>query len=192
MLNQNITSADFSSKTSEEIQNEIDKFSQYISQLREQDFDGFYLDTDGKKVLVKYHPESKNTSALLNPVADNEADVQAMRYFQGMLLIAKNTKDEYQKDLLLTYLNQNYQRYNEKRNDPTWCSTDCTLWLAEECAKDIGRIMKVKPDTARKQLVMARDLGILGEDHPAICTISEYENKVTIENPLHTRLVKIL
>jgi len=150
-----------------------------IRQLREQDFDGYYQDKDGTKVLVKYHRQGKSEDEL-NPIQKHEAEVQALRYVQGMLLIANHIKDAELKKKLLEEIDNIYQQYHSKKNKEGY-SASATLWLSDQFANCLATHFEITPDNGRKQLTMARDLGILMEDHPSVCTISEDKDMVTIE-----------
>jgi hypothetical protein len=152
--------------------------SEKIYKLREQNFDAYYTDKDGTRVLIKYNKGEKK----LDPIQIYEAEVQALRYLQGMLLIAKNINlSLYDKKEFLKEIVEIYNKYQDK-NEKNTSAADSTFWLSDQFARSIKKYTGVKnTNIARKQLTMARDLGILLETHPAICTISEDDNKVTIE-----------
>lgn len=168
------------------IDDDIQKLTDHIKILREQDFDQV---KEGE--LIKHHTRDKNDPALLQPTSPQEAEIQAMRYLKGLMLIAKNSEPTQQMHLL-TRIEENYKNYYKKfdnaeeRGDLT--QGELTHWLGETCARDISSVLGVKPKDGRKQLVMARDLGILCEDHPAITTISENKNEITTEKSTHYKI----
>lgn len=166
-----------------------DDIREKIKALREQDFDGYFTDADGLKVLVKYHSEDKNHNYKLNPIPIYEAEIQALRYFNAMLLIANNITDENIKNTLILKLNAIRLFYNSDR-DSHRDAADLTLELSSKLAQCIATTFNIDSDSARKQLTMARDLGIMLEDHPGICTISEDGATVTIEQSKHYKVRK--
>ncbi len=156
----------------------IDNLGKLITQLREQDFDGYYIEND-KRVLVKYHDEDKNNNTYkLDPIHVKEAEVQALRYLRGMLLIATNSEKSAN---LLKDINDIYHEYNDEKKNRNGDSANLTLWLSDKFANCLAKNLEITVDQARKQLTMGRDLGVMLEEHPAICTISEDADTVTVE-----------
>ncbi len=172
----------------ESIAADVDKLAGRISQLRDADFDGFIFDNDGQRMLVKFHDENISKKAFkLNPIHIHEAEVQVLRYLRGMLLVANHIQNQDKKSALLEKLDQAYKIYQNKSALKQFNPADLTLELADQLTQGLAQTLKLDYDDAAKQLTMARDLGILLEDHPSICTVSEDESKVTIERstPYH-------
>ncbi len=151
--------------TSNEVQNEVQK---KIQQLRESDFD--FVSENGD-TWIKHHQQGKKD---LDPINPFEAEIQALRYLQGMLLIAKNLRP--QNASFEDGLNKSYADYVERQRSSE-NSTKDTHELAENFAKLLVE-HGIAPNLEKarsKQLVMARDLAIMLEKHPAVITISERE-----------------
>lgn len=163
----------------ENIDRQMDEIAANIAGLREADFDGYY-EENGSKVLVKLHDAEKREREL-NPIPKYEADVQALRYMQAMLLIVKHTDDLGAKDDIanaLTAINQSY----EARKNMYGATAELTHWLSDQYAKCLVTYLGIKEKKATKQLTMARDLAIMMDgNHPAICTVTETDEQVTIE-----------
>ncbi|VVC76590.1 hypothetical protein AQUSIP_19120 [Aquicella siphonis] len=166
---------------SSQLDQQIDGLAKHIRQLREQDFDGYIIDRNGARILVKYHDADKNAHTYkLNPIHIHEAEVQAQRYLRGMLLIVKHLEDDARKATVLSAAREIYERYEQNKqagHDPA----DLTLRLADEFTQSLAAVLQIGYEKAGKQLTMARDLGIMLEDHPSVCTISEEKDRVTIE-----------
>lgn len=163
----------------ENIEAQMGAIAANIAALREADFDGYY-EENGSKVLVKVHKANKSVRDL-NPIPTHEADVQALRYLQGMLLIVQHTTDMKKKAELaeaITIINQQY----ETRKNQLGASADLTHWLTDQYAQCLVEQLGIKEKKATKQLTMARDLAIMmDQNHPAICTVTETDEQVTIE-----------
>ena len=65
-----------------------------IFNLRASNFNQSYTDDSGKTVLVKIHLDETR----FNPIDPNEAEVQSLRYLQGMLIITNNLTSNLQQN----------------------------------------------------------------------------------------------
>lgn len=142
-----------------------------IQKLRAADFDHQSKPGD---VVVKHHLSG---TANHNPVNPYEPQIQALRYLQGGLLISENQAGS---GALLLDINKIYQTYLQREANIKSIkqAAQNTHLFADELAKLLvthkisSNIVK-----ARKQVTMARDLGILLEQRPSVVTISEMPSK---------------
>ena len=159
----------------------IEKLTAIISQLVEQDFDYKGREPDGKVVLIKDNLETRNEN--LNPIHPHEADLQFLRYLRGMVLIAENIDDKKQSERIKKKLKNYSDSYfaDVRREGSVEDKKDVTLAMADKFADLLAVELYGNEDYresdshleyARRQVTMARDLGILMEDHPVVCTVS--------------------
>lgn len=154
-----------------------------IAKLIEQDFDYVYRDSTGVKTLIKNNL-SQSVEAI-DPINPNEAEIQLLRYLRGMLLLCDNATDKEQGEALRkTVLNlANSYQYHKSQGKPI--TADYTHEMADKLADAYAARFDINSKDARKQTTMARDLGILLEVHPVICTISraspDNPNKICVE-----------
>lgn len=154
-----------------------------IAKLIEQDFDYVYRDSAGVKTLIKNNLDQSVKG--INPINPNEAEIQLLRYFRGMLLLCDNaTNIEQADEVRKTILNlANWYLSHKKRGEPI--TADFTHEMADKMANAYAARFDIKEEVARKQTTMARDLGLLLEVHPVIATVSQANpdnpNKVCVE-----------
>lgn len=168
-----------------------------IKNIREAGFDQIHTSPDGKKTLIKVNAEDFDVTAA-GPT--EEVDVQSLRYLRGMLIIAQNDERLAKTDINNIYQVFLLRQLNEKTKNPTEQNEAANLkWLHDEFANLIKASLDVTAKKSRQQLTMARDLGIMLEDHPAVCTISSFttehpvnptlkQDKVTIEVADHLKI----
>ena len=153
------------------------EISQKIKLLQENDFTSVVTNDDNKKMFVKDLTKSANAS--LNPVNPQESQIQALRHLRGMLLIVESSLGK-RKDLLQQRVTVSYDKYLQYMEKAPGKSFLHTCWLIEQFAQAL-----IQPGVdmrhARKQVTMAKDLGILLEEHPVICTITDNNGKTTTE-----------
>lgn len=147
-----------------------------INQLRMADFTYRYTAANGEEVLIKDVRDTPATA--LNPMHPREAEIQSLRYLRGMLLIIEN--NSFIDARISSLVNRYYTTYIRNMSASPQLAATHTAWLAEEFAKLLVD-ENTDMDHARRQITMARDLGILLEKHPAICTISKHDDTITIE-----------
>lgn len=163
------------------IQTDLAAAHNYIKALQK---DGFYVYQDkGNEQLVKYNPDAPLDP--LNPIHPHEAEIQAMRFLRGMLIIAENSHDKDREKLLHEIkLAYNVYLYRLEKNPAE--VADHTHQLAEAFASILlanQGLSDIKK--ARKQVFMAHDIAILVENHPPVITVSQSDKKVTIEKASH-------
>lgn len=116
-----------------------------------------------------------------DPTHSHEAKIQALRFLRGILLIQKNSTEvsplffQEIKNIYAQYESAIVQFPNEAIAYTELLNTQCV----ELIEKYVGK-------NGLKQLIMAKDLGILLEDHPDIYTVSKIQKKngaekITIE-----------
>jgi hypothetical protein len=163
-----------------------------IALLREQDFDYYYTDESGRKVLIKDNINVDQPS--LNPIHRYEALMQMYRYMRGALLIIENAEPK-ERDKLYTKIKYFHDDlfFGEILSDKN--AGDMVLRFAEKLTdllavtvypsndKDDANKNAVDLENMRMQFTMARDLGILLEDQPVVCTVSQPQgsNAVSVE-----------
>lgn len=149
-----------------------------IKLLRQSDFDFVHRAPDGQETLVKFHRDSIKP---LNPIHPYEAEIQALRYLRGMLLIQENSTH---KSALKSQIAEAYENYIV-RTAALPASSEAvaieTHRLAENFAAILQKDMHVSLKKARDQVTMGRDLAVMQETHPAVATITKSGNNVTIE-----------
>lgn len=170
-----------------------------IALLREQDFDFFYNDENGRKVLIKDNITVNQPS--LNPIHRYEALMQMYRYIRGALLIIENAEPA-EKEKLYAKIKSFHDElfFFEILEDNN--SGDMVLRFAEKLTdllavhvypsndKDDPKKNANDLESMRKQFTMARDLGILLEDQPVVCTVSQIEgsDQVSVERATLTKI----
>lgn len=106
----------------------------------------------------------------LSPIPQDEAEVQSLRYLRGFIIIANTTTDELQRKAMLKKLNHVLKSYGLQTQGSHHAKL--TYWLADQFAKILSDTFNITEDATRAQVTMARDLGILLEDHHPIRTDS--------------------
>lgn len=175
----------------------------HIAYLIEQGFNCHYADKDGTKVLVKDNINVPYDS--LNPIHPHEADIQFFRYLRGVYIIAENMNDENDKITLINDIKKMIRHYAEQTDnyrDSTYQKADLVLYLIDKLANSLACVLypsarsviskdhKTELKNAMKQITMARDLGILLENHSPVVTISEVQgsNIISAEKSTLTRI----
>lgn len=153
-----------------------------IQALREVEYDA-ETKSGERSVHIKYHREGINISG--NPIAENEGHIQALRYLQGMLLICNNLPEKSQNSLREEITNI-FKNYENQLNSKTY--DHAAFALAEDFAGLLQTHLGINKSAAQKQVTMARDLGVMLEEHPDVCTITETAEHATIE---YSRNLKI-
>lgn len=161
--------------------------AKHIQTLRQLDFDyaGYQPDDITPAVLIKDLRDKTG----MNPIHPREAEIQALRYLRGILIIHENSdfKNEGFKQDFLNDIREIYEKMPAATSITEEANN--THLLGEQFAQRLQKELNIDIEKARKQVTMARDLGILSEDHPAIYTISKSTNEeVTIEQ---SKLVKV-
>lgn len=130
---------------------------------------------DGRQVLIKYH---RAKSSIDLPLATHEGNIQALRYTQGMRLIAENIE----LTLQASFKQKILKLFNHYRQQVQKVGYECAAFeLADAYALLLKDEFKLSKSKAKTQVTMARDLSVLLNPHIDICTISESVNQVTIE-----------
>lgn len=154
-----------------DITKQIQYVQKEIRKFRESNADYFYIDETGKKTLIKYNHDEN-----LNPLDKNEAHIQALRYYQGMLLILENhplLHEDLQKRAakLIHAAFSKYQKQASEKTQSIITQSNHTLELILKFEKILSEDMEIKK--ARENLMYARDLGVMLEEHPNVVTISK-------------------
>lgn len=136
---------------------------------------------DSTEFLIKY----QSSAADYQPIHPCETEIQALRYVRGMILIVENSPI---KDTLLTEIKKIYDEYTIRPAESLTDAANNTHWLAEKFAFHLSANLNISMEHARKQLHMARDISLLLEDHFPVCTISETEKQVTIEQAVPVKI----
>ncbi|MBV8802847.1 MAG: hypothetical protein JO131_07815, partial [Gammaproteobacteria bacterium] len=168
------------------IDKQIEAIQSQIKQLRESGVNYTYIDEKGKTTLVKYNSDSD----ILNPIDPNEANIQALRYYQGMMLILKNLSHDSTKAAIKQTIDKAFFNYQTKDKDAKFVvvKTNNTLDLIATFEEILHEKMRIQKDKTHKNLLYARDLGVMLEDHPNLLTISKYGNNLTLEKSENTHL----
>jgi len=152
------------------LQLNVEAIQAEIKRLRRSEFNEA-IDVENKNVLIKYH---RLNQPMTLPIANHEGHLQVLRYLQGILLIYQNSglsAEEYEahvKSLRNLYLHYLRTSKNQTIEFAAFC-------FAEACEGLLRKQFDISESAANKQVTMARDLGILLEEQPDICTISEIE-----------------
>jgi hypothetical protein len=168
----------------------IDSIAAEIRTLREKGYDLSF-----HNMLIRDLRPPKDTK--LNPLHPNEAEIQTLRYLRGMLIVAENS-DAKIKAILIEKIIKSYEGYQYNiaiaRANPTTyiaSSAKCTRDLSIQFAKILRSELHVNAKQAVTQVTMARDIGILLEDHPDVCTITQAGNQVTVEQSSKVKVPEI-
>lgn len=154
-----------SSARQTEIDAELSSLTEHIQHFRKEGYLVVADEKTGTMLVAERMP----------PVHPKENQIQALRYLKGLLIIAKYSSS----DALRGRVQELTGKYPEIYDEDMPASR--THELAEEIAVSLREELGITLDAARKQVTMARDLGILLEDHPDICTISRSGEHVTRE-----------
>lgn len=148
-----------------------------IRTLKEANFSHVATRPNGKKILIQHHTAWDNKLENLDPINPNEAEIQALQYIEGMLLISNNLPGNIDKNKFKNEIDNVVRLFGDSLKQGKITANNTRL-LAEDFATIIATHMKVSADKARTQVTMARDIAIMMDDqHPAVCTISENEEK---------------
>ncbi len=120
------------------------------------------LSPEGRQILIA-KPGTE-------PFHKYEFQIQALRYLKGMLLIAG------QNSVLGLRAKTIYNTYSHRLSDEAAIED-----MAEEFAQLLSEKLNINAAAARFQVTLARDMGILLEDHPDIYTVSKNAGQITIE-----------
>lgn len=118
-------------------------------------------------------------SASPSPIPRYEAEVQALRYLRGFLQIIKFSPFTYQREQFLAKLNPVLSQFHDLIKPRHQARH--TYWLGEKLANIVQETLIVNAKDARKQITMARDLGVLVEDHYGATTVTESGENTTIQ-----------
>lgn len=154
-----------------------------IKKLETAGYDYSYRVADKVSLVRNLIPEAN-----LDPTHSQEAKIQSLRFLRGILLIQKNSTEA--SDLFFQEIKNIYAQYESaivQFPKETIAYTELlNTQFVELIEKYVGK-------NGLKQLVMAKDLSILLEDHPDIYTISKLnkkngDEKITIEKTSLCRL----
>ena len=140
--------------------------------------------TEKGKLCIK--DLTRTSSNTLDPINPHESEIQALRYYYGMLLIADSSADE-RKKILTKRAHVAFQEYSRLMHDEPDNALLHARWLIEQFALAIVQ-PGVDKQHARKQMTMAKDLGILLEEHADILTLSQNNGKITREKTSQIRI----
>lgn len=150
----------------------------------------------GQEILIQYHDQKSTaideTLKNRNPINPYESEIQALQYLQGMLLIQKYLPLPPETKADVAFQNAVNEAVEQFRKNliAGKVVTDATLILAEKFAEIISKSMNVDMKNARKQVTMARDMALLLEKHPHVCTITEEQGPQSGERKLTAELAR--
>ncbi len=143
-----------------------------------------YYTTDvatGREVMIHYQKDSET----LNPIDPNEALIQALRFYEGMLLIAQNLQSKQQTDFI-NKLSSIYQQFTELM--PTKDQNDLAFLFAKNCASLLSDTFNINDKKALHMLSCAKDLAQLTYPPTTVVTITKVDKRHIVET---ARSVKI-